>query len=124
MLVLVFAIASTVFTIIGPKLLGNATTKLFEGAVAKAMHVPGASIDFAYIGRIVLILIGLYLLSALFNYVQGFIMSNIAMKVTYNLRKDISEKIKRMPLQVLRYQEPRRYAQPRHQRRGHRAAPR
>jgi len=97
-LVLIFAIASTVFTIIGPKLLGNATTKLFEGAIGKAMNVPGAAIDFAYIGRIALVLIGLYVLSALFNYAQGFIMSNIAMKVTYNLRKDISEKIKRMPL--------------------------
>jgi len=97
-LVLVFAVASTVFSIIGPKMLGNATTKLFKGAIDLAMNVPGASIDFAYIGRIVLILMGLYVLSALFNYAQGFIMANIAMKVTYNLRKDISEKIKRMPL--------------------------
>ena len=97
-LVLVFAIASTVFAIVGPKLLGNATTKLFEGVLAKAMRVPGASIDFKYIGTIVLVLTGLYLLSALFNYIQGYIMSGIAMKVTYNFRKDISEKIKRMPL--------------------------
>ncbi len=97
-LVLLFAIASTVFTIIGPKLLGNATTKLFEGVVAKAMNVPGAAIDFGYIGRIVLILVGLYLLSAIFNYIQGYIMSGIAMKVTYAFRKNISEKINRMPL--------------------------
>ncbi len=97
-LVLIFAIASTVFTIVGPKMLGHATTRLFEGVLAKAMRVPGASIDFPYIGQIALVLIGLYLLSALFNYVQGYIMSGIAMKVTYNFRKDISEKIKRMPL--------------------------
>ncbi|MCX6002979.1 MAG: ABC transporter ATP-binding protein [Chloroflexi bacterium] len=97
-LVLVFAIASTVFMILGPKLLGKATTKLFEGIVAKAMHVPGAAIDFTYIGRIAIILFGLYLLSALFNYIQGYIMSGIAMKVTYMFRKNIAEKIKRMPL--------------------------
>ena len=97
-LVLIFAMASTVFTIIGPKLLGNATTRLFEGVVAKAMHVPGASIDFQYIGQIALLLVGLYVLSALFNYIQGYIMSGIAMKITYNFRKDIAEKIKRMPL--------------------------
>ncbi len=97
-LVLIFAIASTVFAILGPKLLGNATTKLFQGVVAKAMHVPGAAIDFEYIARIALILIGLYLVSALFTYIQGYIMSGIAMKVTYQFRKDISEKIKRMPL--------------------------
>lgn len=97
-LVLIFAVASTVFTIIGPKMLGKATTRLFEGVVAKAMHTPGAAIDFPYIGKIVVILIGLYLLSAAFNYIQGYIMSGIAMKVTYNFRKDIAEKIKRMPL--------------------------
>ena len=96
--VLVSAIASTAFSIIGPKLLGNATTKLFEGVVAKAMHAPGAAIDFGYIGNIVLILIILYLLSAAFNYIQGYIMAGIAMKVTYNLRKNVAEKIKRLPL--------------------------
>jgi ATP-binding cassette subfamily B protein len=95
--VLVFAIASTAFSIVGPKLLGNATTKLFEGVVAKAMRVPGAAIDFTYIGRIALILIGLYFLSAVFSYLQGYIMSGIAMKVTYKLRKNVAEKIKRLP---------------------------
>ncbi len=97
-LVVIFAIASTVFMIIGPKLLGNATTRLFEGVVAKAMHVPGAAIDFPYIGQIVLMLIALYLLSTLFNYIQGYIMANISMKITYNFRKEIAEKIKRLPL--------------------------
>jgi ATP-binding cassette subfamily B multidrug efflux pump len=98
MVVFIFAIASTVFTIIGPKLLGNATTRLFEGVVAKAAHVPGAAIDFGYIGRIASILIALYLLSAFFNYLQGYIMSGIAMKITYAFRKNIASKISRMPL--------------------------
>lgn len=97
-LVLVFSIASTVFSIIGPKLMGNATTKLFEGVVAKAMHVPGAAIDFTYIGRIVLILVGLYILGTIFNYIQGFIMSGVAMKITYAFRKNIAEKINRLPI--------------------------
>jgi len=96
--VFVFAIASTVFSIIGPKLLGRATTKLYEGIVAKAMHVPGATVDYSYIGRIALILIGLYFLSSIFSYIQGFIMSNIAMKMTYTFRKNIAEKINKMPL--------------------------
>jgi ATP-binding cassette subfamily B multidrug efflux pump len=96
--VLIFAIASTVFTILGPRLLGNATTRLFEGVIAKATHVPDAAIDFEYIGRIAIILVGLYLLSALFSYIQGFIMSGIAMKITYAFRKNIAEKINRMPL--------------------------
>ena len=97
-IVLVFAIASATFTIIGPKLLGRATTRLYEGVVAKAMHIPGAAIDFDYIGKIALILAGLYFLSAVFNYIQGYIMSGIAMKITYAFRKEISEKIKRLPL--------------------------
>ena len=104
--VIIFAIASTVFSIIGPKMLGNATTRLFEGVVAKATHVPGAAIDFAYIGRIAVILVGLYLLSAVFNYVQGYIMSGIAMKVTYDFRKNIAEKINRLPLKYFDSQTP------------------
>jgi ATP-binding cassette subfamily B protein len=97
-IVFIFAIASTAFSIVGPKLLGNATTRLFEGVIAKATHVPGAAIDFAYIGRIVFTLIGLYLLSSAFSYIQGYIMAGISMKVTYNLRKNISEKMERLPL--------------------------
>jgi ATP-binding cassette subfamily B multidrug efflux pump len=96
-LVLLFSIASTVFTIIGPKLLGNATSKLFEGAVNKMMHVPGAAIDFDYISRTMLFLLGLYLASAAFNYIQGWIMSGIAMKITYAFRRDIAAKINRIP---------------------------
>ncbi len=96
--VVFFAVASTIFAIIGPKLLGNAMTRLFEGVVAKAMNTPGAAIDFPYIANIAIILIILYLLSALFSYIQGYIMTNISMKVTYQFRKEISEKIKRLPL--------------------------
>jgi ATP-binding cassette, subfamily B, multidrug efflux pump len=96
-IVLAFAIASTAFTIVGPKLLGKATTKLFEGVMGQ---IAGSSqgIDFGYIGNILLLMIGLYLLSALFAYVQGWVMSGVSMKLTYGFRKDIAEKINRMPL--------------------------
>ncbi len=97
-LVLLFSVISTAFAIVGPKLLGWAATRLFEGVIAKATGVPGAAIDFGYIGRIALILLGLYLLSALFNYAQGFIMSNVATKITYAFRREIAEKINRLPL--------------------------
>src|SRR5258708_7959019 len=93
----IFAIASTIFTVVGPKILGLATTKLFEGVIGQITG-SGAGIDFGYIGNIILLLIGLYLIASLFSYVQGWVMSGISMKVTYNFRKDISEKINRMPL--------------------------
>ncbi len=96
-IVLIFAIASTVFAIVGPKLLGQATTKLFEGVINQIQGT-GSGIDFGYIENIVLIMAGLYLLSALFSYIQGYIMAGVSMKVTYRLRKDIAEKINRMPL--------------------------
>ena len=95
-MVLVFAVASTVFGIIGPKMLGNATTILFKGIVAKATQ-PGGGIDFNAIKKIALELVGLYAISAIFSYFQGYIMSGIAMKITYMFRRNISEKIKRMP---------------------------
>jgi ATP-binding cassette subfamily B protein len=95
--VLVFSIASTVFMIVGPKMLGNATTILFNGIVAKATKT-GPGVDFSAIGRICLELVGLYVLSFIFSYLQGYIMSGVAMKITYMFRKNISEKIKRMPL--------------------------
>jgi len=98
LLTLIFSIIGTVFSIIGPKLIGEATNKLFEGVMAKIMNVPGAAIDFEYIGRMVLILLGLYLASTLFQYLQGWVMSGIAMKITYQFRKNIAEKISRMPL--------------------------
>ncbi len=92
------AVASTVFAIIGPKLQGNAITKLYEGIVTKIQHVPGASVDFQYIGHIVLLLIGLYVASSICMYIMNYILTNIAMRVTYDLRKRISEKINRLPL--------------------------
>jgi ATP-binding cassette subfamily B multidrug efflux pump len=96
--VFIFAIASTVFSIIGPKMLGNATTKLFEGVVAKAMHVPGAAIDFGYIGRIAITLLILYVISAAFSYIQGFIMAGVSMRLTFRFRQKIAEKVKKVPL--------------------------
>ena len=93
----IFAIASTVFTVVGPKILGLATTKLFEGVIGQLTGT-GTGIDFAYIGNIVLLMIGLYLVASVFAYIQGWIMAGVSMKVTYRFRKDISEKINRMPL--------------------------
>jgi ATP-binding cassette subfamily B protein len=95
---LLFSIASTAFSILGPKMMGDATSKLFEGVMAKVAHVPGAAIDFDYIGRTILILLCLYLIGTGFNYLQGYIMSGIAMKITYQFRKNIAEKISRLPL--------------------------
>lgn len=94
--VIIFAIASTVFSIIGPKILSKATDKLIAGISAKIQNTGG--IDFTYINKILLLLLGLYLLSMLFNYVQSWITSGISQKVAYSLRKDISEKIDRLPL--------------------------
>lgn len=95
-IMIVFAIGSTIFNIVGPKVLGKATTKLYEGLVSKLNG--GAGIDFGQIGRILLIALGLYLISAAFSFVQGFIMTGISNQVTYNLRKDISVKINKIPL--------------------------
>jgi ATP-binding cassette subfamily B protein len=95
MLVWLFAIASTVASIVGPKILGRATTKLFEGVMAQIAG--NGTIDFTYIGHIIVEVLFLYLLSAMLAYVQGWIMSNVAMNITYRFRKDISEKINRMP---------------------------
>lgn len=94
--VIIFAIASTIFSIIGPKILSKATDKLIAGISAKIQNTGG--IDFTYINKILLLLLGLYLLSMLFNYVQSWITLGISQKVAYSLRKDISEKIDRLPL--------------------------
>jgi ATP-binding cassette subfamily B multidrug efflux pump len=96
LVVMLFAVASTIFSIVGPKILGKATTKLFEGVLAQIAGT--GAIDFAYIGNIILLTLGLYLISALFAYIQGWIMSGVSMDITYRFRKDISEKINRMPL--------------------------
>lgn len=92
----IFASASTVFNIFGPKVLGKATTKLFEGAMAQITGTGG--IDFAYIGNILITMAILYLLAAIFSYVQGWILSGVSAKVTYFFRKDIAEKVNRLPL--------------------------
>ncbi|KKO54686.1 ABC transporter ATP-binding protein [Paenibacillus sp. DMB20] len=96
--VLVAAILSTVFSIVSPKILGEATTKLFEGLMAQRQGVPGAGIDFAAIQEIMLWLAGLYLFSALFGYIQQYVMAGVAQRTVYNLRKEVSEKLNRLPL--------------------------
>lgn len=97
-IVVIFAIGSSAFSIVGPKVLGKATTEIFEGLIRKVSNQGNAGIDFNYIGKVLLILLGLYLISALFSFVQSFIVSGISQKVSYKLRKEISEKINRMPL--------------------------
>ena len=96
LIVMIFAVASTVFTIIGPKVLGKATTKLFEGVLGQ-ISGSGSGIDFDYIGRIILWTLALYLGSALFGFIQGWIMSRISIDITYRFRQDISRKINRLP---------------------------
>lgn len=95
-LMFVFAVAGTVFNIVGPKILGKATTELFNGLVAKVSGTGG--IDFGKIGTILLFTLGLYVISACFSFIQGFVMTGISNDVTYNLRKDISKKLNRLPL--------------------------
>lgn len=95
-MVAVFAIGSTVFNIVGPKILGNATTEIFNGLVGKVSG--GAGIDFDAIGKILVTLLCLYVCSALFAFIQGYIMTGISQKLTYRMRKEISEKISRMPM--------------------------
>jgi ATP-binding cassette subfamily B multidrug efflux pump len=96
LVVMLFAVGSTVFMILGPKILGNATTKLFEGVMAMIAGT-GTGVDFNYIGRIIMITLGLYLTSSIFSYIQGWIMSNISMDITYRFRRDIAAKINRLP---------------------------
>ena len=94
--VILCAIASTVFSVIGPDILGKATTELANGLMAKIQGTGG--IDFTRIGQILLFVLGLYLLSTLFSFVQGWLMTGVTQKVCYRMRKDISEKIDRMPM--------------------------
>lgn len=95
-IVLIFAIGGTIFTIVGPKILGNATTEIFNGLISKLSG--GAGIDFGAIGTILLTLLGLYLLSALFSFIQGFVMTGVAQKLTFRLRSDLITKINRLPM--------------------------
>ena len=96
LVVLFFAAASTVLSIFGPKILGQATTELFEGLVGTITGT-GEGIDFGKIGQILIFLVGLYLISAACSYIQGFIMTGVSMKVTYRLRRDIENKIHSLP---------------------------
>ncbi|MGC4019919.1 MAG: ABC transporter ATP-binding protein [Muricomes sp.] len=94
--IVLFAIGGTIFNIVGPKILGRATTEIFKGLVGKVSGEGG--MDFEKIGRILAFTLGLYLVSALCTFVQGFLMTGISQKMTYQLRKELSEKINRMPM--------------------------
>ena len=94
--VFIFAIGSTIFTIVGPKILGNATTEVFNGLIGKLSG--GTGIDFGKIARILLTLLGLYIVSTIFSFIQGFTMTNVAQKLTYRIRNDLSVKINKLPM--------------------------
>ena len=94
--VIIFAIGSTIFSIIGPTILGNATTSIYNGLMSKISG--GSGIDFGELGGILLTLGGLYVTSAVFSFIQGFITSGISQKMTYRMRREISEKINRLPM--------------------------
>lgn len=96
--VIIAAVLSTVFSIVSPKLMGNATTKLYEGSMAKLQGVAGAKIDFDALLHIVLILAALYVFSSVLTFIQQWIMVGVTQKMVFNLRKDISEKLTRVPL--------------------------
>lgn len=99
-LVIVFftSILSTVFSIVSPKIMGKATTKLFEGMIMKFRHVPGARVDFHYIWQIIMILAVLYIVSAIFSYVQQYIVAGVAQRTVFDIRNDVIDKLTRLPL--------------------------
>jgi ATP-binding cassette subfamily B protein len=98
LIILLAAVLGTVFNIVGPKILGLATTKLFEGIMQKYQGVPGASVDFSYIAHVLLILAGLYVVSAIFIYVQQYLMAGVAQRTVYTMRKQVEDKLARLPL--------------------------
>jgi len=98
LLIFLMAILSTLFSIVSPKILGKATTKLFEGIVQKAMQLPDAQVDFGYIGQIILLLVGLYVISSLFAYAQQYVMASVAQKTVFDMRSDLNHKLARLPL--------------------------
>ncbi len=104
--VMIIAACSTVFSVVGPKVLGKATTALASGLMAKVAGTGG--IDFTYIGKILLFVLGLYLLSSVLSFLQGWIMTGITQKICYRMRKEITEKINRMPM---KYFESRTYGE-------------
>ena len=95
-IVFVFAVGSAIFNIVGPKILGNATTEIFNGLIGKISG--GAGIDFGKIGQILLTLLILYIVSAIFSFIQGFAMTNVAQKITYKIRNDVVSKINKLPM--------------------------
>ena len=95
-IVIIFAIGSTIFSIVGPKILGNATTEIFNGIISKLSG--GSGIDYSKILKILLTLLGLYVISALFSLIQGFTMTSVAQKLTYKIRNDIAQKINKLPM--------------------------
>ncbi|MCK5129554.1 MAG: ABC transporter ATP-binding protein [Clostridiales bacterium] len=92
------AAGSAVFAIVGPKMLGKATTKIFEGLQGKMMGIPGAAIDFAGIGQIILIVLGLYLISAFLGYIQQYVMAGVSQNIVYDMRNEVKNKLSRLPL--------------------------
>ncbi len=96
LIVVIFAIGGTIFTIVGPKILGNATTEVFNGVISKISG--GEGINFGKIANILLTLLGFYIASAIFSLIQGFTMTEITQKITYKLRKDIASKLNRLPM--------------------------
>ena len=105
-MVIIFAIASTVFNIVGPTILGDATTEIFDGLIRKVSG--GSGIDFTKVAHILAFLLCLYVASAVFSFIQGLIMTHVSNNVSYQMRKDISEKIHRMPM---KYFESRTYGE-------------
>ena len=95
-IVMIFAIGSTIFSIVGPKILGNATTEIYTGLMNKINGTGG--IDFAKIGKIILFALGLYAVSALFSMIQSYIMAGVAQKATYKIRNELTEKINKLPM--------------------------
>jgi ATP-binding cassette, subfamily B, multidrug efflux pump len=98
MIVVAAGAIGTVFTVLGPKILGLATTRIFQGFLAKAAGVPGAAIDFAYVGRILVWLIGLYLVANAFQYLMQYMMADIAQSTVYAMRRELEAKFDRLPL--------------------------
>ncbi|MDD2627665.1 MAG: ABC transporter ATP-binding protein [Clostridia bacterium] len=94
--IIIFAVLSTIFSIIGPKVLGKATTELFTGLINKFMGK--GEINYKYIGTILLILGGLYIVSAIFSYIQQYMMAGVSQKIVYNMRKEVNDKINKLPL--------------------------
>lgn len=97
-IVMIFAIGSAAFSIVGPKILGNATTEIFNGLIKKITTANSEGINFDKIGKIIIFLLALYIISTIFSLIQGWMISGVAQKVSYNMRRQISGKINRMPL--------------------------